>query len=171
MRGFRLVMLMGLASLVAGCAGAGGRTRQELARLQSQVGLLDERVTQLERSSLGSLPGGGASFSDALPESAPAARTDGPSKARVAVAETGSATSSLKPSTREIQQALKNAGFYQGPVDGKMGPMTRDAVREFQRVHGLTDDGVVGRQTWAKLKAYVDLSAGTGEANAAEVLK
>ena len=171
MRVFRLVMLMGMALLVAGCAGGGTGTRRELARLQSQVGLLDERLTQLEHSNLGSLPGGGGAFSEALPESTPAARAEGPSKARVAVAETGSATSSLKPSTREIQQALKNAGFYQGPTDGKMGPMTRDAVKEFQRVHGLTDDGVVGRQTWAKLKAYAEFSAGTGEANAAEVLK
>ncbi len=63
-------------------------------------------------------------------------------------------------STREIQQALKSAGFYQGAVDGKMGPKTRQAVREFQRVHGLKDDGKVGKQTWAKLAAYVNMAAG-----------
>ena len=52
-----------------------------------------------------------------------------------------------------------------------MGPMTREAVKEFQRVNGLTDDGVVGKRTWGKLKAYADLSATSGELNAAEVLK
>lgn len=68
-----------------------------------------------------------------------------------------------KGSAREIQQALKNAGFYQGAVDGKLGPQTRSAVREFQRVHGLKDDGVVGKQTWTKLRAYLDVSAGGTE--------
>ncbi|MBI3021021.1 MAG: peptidoglycan-binding protein, partial [Candidatus Omnitrophica bacterium] len=46
-----------------------------------------------------------------------------------------------------------------------------EAIREFQRVHGLNEDGVVGKQTWAKLSAYEDLSASSGEATAAEVLK
>lgn len=164
----RMMALVGMALVAAGCASS-GRSRNELARLQSQVGLLDERVTQLERSSLGGLPGaGGASFTDVPAEPVPSAGAVKPSKA---AASGGAVAASLKPTTREIQQALKNAGFYQGALDGKMGPVTREAVKEFQRVHGLTDDGVVGRQTWAKLKAYADLSASEGEATAAEVLK
>ena len=31
-----------------------------------------------------------------------------------------------------IQTALKNAGYYQGIIDGKMGKKTRSAVKEFQ---------------------------------------
>lgn len=56
----------------------------------------------------------------------------------------------------QIQQALKNAGYYTGALDGKIGPATRDAIRAFQKDQGLTADGVVGRQTWSKLKAYLD---------------
>jgi murein L,D-transpeptidase YcbB/YkuD len=164
-----MMALVGLAIAAAGCAGS-GRSRSELARLQSQVGLLDERVTQLERSSLGGLPGaGGASFTE-LP-AAPSPSTEAAKPSKASAASGGAVAASLKPTTREIQQALKNAGFYQGAADGKMGPVTREAVKEFQRVHGLTDDGVVGRQTWAKLKAYADLSGADGEATAAEVLK
>ena len=164
----RVMVLVAVASLVSGCAGV--KTRQELSRLQSQVGLLDERVAQLERTGVG----GGLS-SESLSESmietgttvgGTSVSSHGPSPSKKF-----STASSLKPSTREIQQALKNAGFYQGSVDGKMGSMTRDAVKEFQRIHGLNDDGVVGRQTWAKLKAYADLSAGSGELSAAEILK
>ena len=77
----------------------------------------------------------------------------------------------VKPSTRDIQQALKNSGFYQGSIDGKMGPLTRDAIREFQRVHGLKDDGVVGKQTWTQLSTYANLSSSGGEPSAAEPLK
>lgn len=36
-----------------------------------------------------------------------------------------------------IQNALKNAGVYRGPVDGSLGPMTMNAVRAFQREKNL----------------------------------
>jgi len=158
-----MAALIAMASLVSGCAGA--RTRQELARLHSQMGFLDERVTQLERSAVGGGVSAGA-FSE--PAVSVGAMPDAKIPAKKA---TAGPAASLKPTTREIQQALQNAGFYQGSTDGKMGPVTREAVKEFQRVHGLTDDGVVGKRTWAKLKAYADLSAGSEELNAAEVLK
>lgn len=142
---------------VSGCAGS--RTRQELVRLQSQVGILDERLSQLERA--GALPPAPVELSGAdsgLTLSSPA-----PVKAAADSAPTASST---RPPTLQVQQALKNAGFYQGAVDGKMGPMTRSAIQEFQRVHGLNDDGVVGKLTWAKLRPYVELSAGGGEQTA-----
>ena len=60
-----------------------------------------------------------------------------------------------QPSIRNIQMALRNAGFYIGNVDGKVGPLTRDAVKKFQEANDLTSDGVVGRKTWAKLKDYL----------------
>jgi peptidoglycan hydrolase-like protein with peptidoglycan-binding domain len=132
------------------------------------MALLDERVTQLERSALGSGFTAGT-FSE--PASAGGAAVGGKTATKSADAPTSATAASLKPTTREIQQALQNAGFYQGSVDGKMGPVTREAIKEFQRVHGLVDDGVAGTRTWVKLKAYADLSAGSEELNAAEVLK
>ena len=162
------LMLVAMVVLASGCAGGPGR--KETSRLQSQLGLLEGRVTQLERAGMGAgmaalLPGYPAAVAEPTPEIAAQ-----PERASLA-SQAPAAKSSLKPSTREIQQALKNAGFYQGAIDGKMGPLTRQAIKEFQRVHGLTDDGIVGKQTWAKLSAYQDLSSGSGELSAAEVLK
>jgi peptidoglycan hydrolase-like protein with peptidoglycan-binding domain len=37
----------------------------------------------------------------------------------------------------KIQQALKDKGFDPGPVDGKAGPKTRDAIRAFQKANNL----------------------------------
>ena len=168
MRGVHLGWLM-TAVCLGGCAA--GPYGKNFARLQSQVGMLDERVTQLERAngiSSGPLSSAPSSETPVVEESTPAQVERAPSGREAPAATT---VSSLKPSTREIQQALKNAGFYQGPLDGKMGPSTRDAVKEFQRVHGLSDDGVVGKRTWAKLRAFADLSVKSGEANAAEILK
>ena len=167
MRAMRILMLVGLSSVVAGCAGPGGRSTT--ARLQSQVNLLDERVTQLERSSFGSAAtSSGESSAGAWTAPAEPAPTPGltPSTSSVKISSGGG----IKPTTREIQQALKNAGFYQGTVDGKLGPVTRQAISEFQRVNGLNPDSVVGQQTWSKLSAYADLS-GSGEVSAGEPIK
>ncbi len=52
---------------------------------------------------------------------------------------------------RELQLLLNNYGYGLG-VDGKFGEKTRQAVMQFQASNGLKADGIVGDQTWAKLK-------------------
>ena len=47
---------------------------------------------------------------------------------------------------REMQQSLKSQGMNL-KVDGKFGPETQDAVREYQRKNQLQVDGVVGPET------------------------
>lgn len=61
----------------------------------------------------------------------------------------------VKVSPDKIQRALKSAGVYTGPVDGKIGPGTKEAIIEFQKSHGLRADGVLGRKTWEELKVYL----------------
>lgn len=48
---------------------------------------------------------------------------------------------------RTLQTKLKNWGYYTGSVDGIYGSQTVNAVKYFQRVNGLTVDGVVGKNT------------------------
>jgi murein L,D-transpeptidase YcbB/YkuD len=67
----------------------------------------------------------------------------------------GKTGESKKLSDRQVQTALKNAGFYRGSVDGKIGPATTEAVKAFQRAIGLKADGVVGRKTRANLMKYL----------------
>ncbi len=57
-------------------------------------------------------------------------------------------------SISDVQIGLKNAGFYMGKIDGKPGPMTKEGVKKFQKANGLGVDGVIGNQTWSKLKDY-----------------
>lgn len=61
-----------------------------------------------------------------------------------------------KPSAVEIQTALKNAGFYNAEIDGKIGPMTKKSIVEFQKTNGLQADGKVGPKTWEVLSPYLN---------------
>ncbi|OIO32617.1 MAG: hypothetical protein AUJ70_05115 [Candidatus Omnitrophica bacterium CG1_02_40_15] len=61
----------------------------------------------------------------------------------------------FKPTTKDIQTALKKAGFNPGSLDGKMGPRTRQAIKDFQKSKGLVPDGAVGPKTWASLSKYL----------------
>lgn len=155
-----LVFLIAAIGLLSGCAGQ--QYSQEINRLKADVGLLDQRVSQLERASLGQPS---ATVWPTEPEIQPVApSTPPPAQPKP------STIPMLKPSKQEIQQALKAAGFYQGTIDGKIGPQTREAIKEFQRINGLKVDGIVGRHTWEKLAPYLQ-SAGSDELSAAELLK
>lgn len=56
---------------------------------------------------------------------------------------------------KDIQQALKNAGYYAGDVDGKVGSKTTSAIKEFQSDNNLKVDGVAGANTKRKLAEYL----------------
>ena len=47
----------------------------------------------------------------------------------------------------QLQQALKNLGYYDGVVDGQFGDGTVQAVKLFQSQHGLETDGLAGEAT------------------------
>jgi murein L,D-transpeptidase YcbB/YkuD len=48
---------------------------------------------------------------------------------------------------KSLQKRLKKRGLYSGAIDGELGEKTVTAVRKFQRVKSLKDDGVPGKQT------------------------
>ncbi len=58
------------------------------------------------------------------------------------------------PTKRDIQISLKNAGYYDGEVDGKFGPKTKTAIEAFQDANNLVADGKVGVNTWTKMKVF-----------------
>lgn len=59
------------------------------------------------------------------------------------------------PNAKDIQQALKNAKFYKGEIDGQIGSQTKEAIKKFQEANGLNPDGVVGSRTWELLLKYL----------------
>jgi peptidoglycan hydrolase-like protein with peptidoglycan-binding domain len=57
------------------------------------------------------------------------------------------------------QDDLNTLGYTTGGLDGIFGTQTYNAVRQYQRVAGLTVDGIVGCNTWRALQEAV---VGTG---------
>jgi len=46
-------------------------------------------------------------------------------------------------SVLELQRRLQRRGFYSGPLDGELGPGTRQAITAAQRAYGLTADDIL----------------------------
>ena len=56
-------------------------------------------------------------------------------------------------STRELQERLTALGYKPGPIDGKLGPRTRDALKRFQHDAGLIANGGLDAETVTRLRA------------------
>ncbi len=53
---------------------------------------------------------------------------------------------------REIQSHLARAGYYGGKIDGKIGPMSKEAIRAYQARRGLEPDGFAGFNLLLRLR-------------------
>ena len=55
------------------------------------------------------------------------------------------------PAVKELQRLLTQCGYGCGNIDGIFGPKTEEAVKNFQRDHGLEADGIAGEKTQDEL--------------------
>jgi membrane-bound lytic murein transglycosylase B len=53
----------------------------------------------------------------------------------------------------ELQRYLAAAGFYEGAIDGKIGPLSRAAIRAYQSRAGMVADGFAGLQLLETLRS------------------
>lgn len=78
----------------------------------------------------------------------------------VALAVLGIATQALAalefgvkgPEVSDLQQQLQKLGYFNADVTGYFGPLTKDAVIQFQKDKGLTANGVVDDETESALR-------------------
>jgi peptidoglycan hydrolase-like protein with peptidoglycan-binding domain len=103
---------------------------------------------------------GGDQTKDPSKKTTPAKKTTSKATAKSAKSTTAKSTSKKKavataphrssqqqPTAdryREIQQALVDKGYFNGPADGTWGPSSVDALKRFQRDQSLVEDGKIG---------------------------
>ena len=66
-------------------------------------------------------------------------------------AQTDYDDSAAEASVSQVQSALAREGYYSGAIDGSLGPGTRNALRRYQRDHGLAVTGRVDAPVIAAL--------------------
>lgn len=124
--------------MLSGCASTGSK---DAASLRNRVSALEERQDALEARTRAVSTD--VTYVSTVERPAPVRST------------TATGTSSIEMTKKDVQTALKRAGYYTGTIDGKIGPMTRKAITDFQAANNLKVDGVVGSATKAALAKYL----------------
>ena len=52
---------------------------------------------------------------------------------------------------KKLQETLRDKGYYSGKIDGRVGPQTREGIRQYQRAENLQVTGHVDTETAGKL--------------------
>jgi murein L,D-transpeptidase YcbB/YkuD len=155
----RLLSILVLAVAISGCASTQTKTQNE--RMETRITDLEKNI-QSKDAEIVDLQYQVKDLSSKL-ESVKPGEAEQVSQEVVGKGESVKMSESsdrgqiirVKASPEKIQRALKSAGVYTGPVDGKIGAGTKEAIIEFQKSHGLKADGVLGRKTWEELKKYL----------------
>jgi len=137
------ILFVFLVSL-SGCATSRKQKDLEVQGLKNQISVLEAEIQSKddEISSLRDALSRTVEAKEGLAKEAGRTKVIGETKSR--------------PSVRQIQAALTNAGYNPGRIDGRMGRQTKDAIKAFQKANNLRADGKVGKETWELLKGYLD---------------
>jgi peptidoglycan hydrolase-like protein with peptidoglycan-binding domain len=105
----------------------------------------------------------------AAPTTAPPAPTTAPAPAPAQPASTTLRLGDSGPAVSALQQRLGELGFWLGDGDGNYGQLTRQAVMAFQKVEGISRDGIAGPQTQQRLPAAARLAPRDGGGDRIEI--
>lgn len=152
-----IIAMLSLLVFSTGCASK-SKTNRQMNALQAQVGVLTDELIRLDeslQSTRSAIQEEEGRRSSAMAQvQASDSRLGNLYEEESVIRGIYRTPSGFELPSISIQKALKAAGYYNGALDGKIGPETRKAIKAFQADNGLTADGVVGRQTWKKLQAY-----------------
>lgn len=138
-KGVTLGVLVFLVVSLTGCASARKKHELEVQGLKNQVSVLESQVQSKD-------------------DEITILRNSLTAEKETSLRNTGAEIleSKSRPNAKLIQTALKNAGLYEGAIDGKMGRKTREAIRAFQKANSIPVDGKVGKKTWNVLRSYLE---------------
>lgn len=136
-----LILFVFLITLT-GCATGGKQKDLEIQGLKNQISALEAQIQSKDEeiNSLREAPAPAEEKTEATKKTG---------KKRV-IGEVKS-----HPNVKQIQIALKNAGYNPGPLDGRMGKKTKEGIKAFQKANNLMESGKADKETWDLLKGYL----------------
>lgn len=138
-KGLSLAVLAFLVVSLAGCASTRKKHELEVQGLKNQISVLESTVQSKD---------------DEITVLRNTMAAEKETSIRSAATDIPEAKS--RPNAKQIQTALKNAGVYDGAIDGKIGRKTREAIKAFQKANSIPADGKVGKKTWNVLRSYLE---------------
>jgi len=141
-----LFIIFAFVVSLAGCATTRKNNELENQGLKNQISVLeaqiqskDEEISSLREAlakaqtqeTIGAVKGAGKKSLKVIPED------------------------KFRPSSKHIQMALRNAGYYSGRIDMRLGKQSKQAIKEFQKANNLKETGRVDRETWSLLKEHL----------------
>jgi peptidoglycan hydrolase-like protein with peptidoglycan-binding domain len=168
MRSLAITGVIALGLLTAAC---GSDTQQRAA----SGGLTGLGVGALVGGPIGAIVGGaaGAAGGWAMPEGADTLALNAMHMERTAasgalgsagLASSGSSQASQGHLVRDAQRELQREGLYRGPIDGILGPETRQAIAGYQAREGLQQTATLDQDTVERM----NLAPGTDRSAARE---
>ena len=121
--------------MFSGCATCSKQGGAEMQGLRNEISVLEAQIQSKDEEISG--------LRDSLAAQEQRVPSAGQNFAKKCVASKAKSRLNLK----QIQTALKNAGYNPGTIDGKLGAQTREAIKAFQKDNGLKVDGIVGKRT------------------------
>ncbi|MCX5696199.1 MAG: peptidoglycan-binding domain-containing protein [Candidatus Omnitrophica bacterium] len=141
---FVVVFITVFTISLAGCATAGKQKDLEMQGLKNKVSVLEAQVQSKDQEISG--------LQEALNKA-----NEQQAKVEAEAAQVKEKSASVKhPKVKDVQTALKNAGYDPGNIDGHMGKQTREALKAFQKANNLTINGKANKKTWALLGEYLN---------------
>lgn len=141
---FVLFFLVAFALTLNGCLTAGKQKDLNIQGLKNQISVLEAQVQSKDQEISG------------LKDSLNAANEQAKAQIVEPAKEKSAISVKSHPKVKEVQTALKNAGFNPGNIDGHLGKQTREAIRAFQKANNLTINGKVNKKTWELLGEYLN---------------
>jgi len=157
------VVAVAMVLVVSGCTTVPKQYREEMTGMKTKVDTLESRVETVE-SKQAEVEKASVEQAQSL-EQLKAQKQQQFSRSNVGILVR---EGSPHGRTRDVQTALKNAGFYDGKIDGVKGNQTNSAIKAFQKANGLRADGVVGPRTWDLLCTYLSGAEASAPAAASE---
>jgi peptidoglycan hydrolase-like protein with peptidoglycan-binding domain len=137
----------GQPTIKVGASGPAVKRLQRALRRTPNLGIVVDGVfgAQLEAAVKDFQQGGGLTADGVVGPQTWAALPDGGPMPTLQQGSSGDVVKSLQ---RVLSTGGSEWGVSPGAVDGQFGPKTKSSVVAFQKWGGVTQDGIVGDQTW-----------------------